>query len=180
MTLARKLLIAVGVLLLIPVAAIGTLLVASGYSDGASPAFGGGELVSGELVTGPEPDWSFARDYPTIELQLLNPPRSRVIWIVVHEGKPYVISGYMSSTIGRLWKRWPPQAERDGRAVVRIAGKRYERTLKRIKTGAVVEGIAAELQRKYGYRVTPADIEAGTTWLFELAPRHPGTGGASS
>jgi hypothetical protein len=103
-----------------------------------------------------------------------------MIWIVEHEGRLYVVSGYMSSTVGRLWKRWPAQAERDGRAIVRIAGKRYERTLKRIKTGAVVEGVAAELLRKYRYRVTPADIEAGATWLFELAPRNPGTGGASS
>jgi hypothetical protein len=103
-----------------------------------------------------------------------------VIWIVSHDGKPYVVSGYMSSTIGRLWKRWPAQAERDGRAIVRVAGKRYERTLKRIKTGAVVEGVAAELRRKYGYTVTAADIEAGTTWLFELAPPNPGTPGASS
>jgi hypothetical protein len=180
MTIARKLLIALGVLLLIPAVAIVTLLVASGYADEPSRVFGGGELVSGELVTGPEPDWSFVRDVPTIELQLLNPPRSRVIWIVEHDGKPYVVSGYMSSTIGRLWKRWPAQAERDGRAVVRIAGKRYERTLKRIKTGAVVDGVAAELRRKYGYAVTPADIEAGSTWLFELAPRNPGPGRASS
>jgi hypothetical protein len=178
MTLTRKLLIALGVLLLIPIVAVGTLLVASGYAERASPLFGGGELLSGELVTGREPDWSFVRDLPTIELQLLNPPRSRVIWIVEHEGKPYVVSGYMSSAIGRLWKRWPPQAERDGRAIVRIAGKRYERTLKRIKTGAVVEGVAAELRRKYGYGVTAADIEAGNTWLFELAPRN--TGGASN
>lgn len=180
MTLARKLLMALGVLILIPIVAIGTLLVTSGYSDGASRVFGGGELVSGELVTGREPDWSFAHDLPTIELQLLNPPRSRVMWIVEHEGKPYVVSAYMNSTIGRLWKRWPVQAERDGRAIVRIAGKRYERTLKRIKTGAMVEGVAAEFGRKFRYPVTAADIEAGTTWLFELAPRDPRTGGASN
>jgi hypothetical protein len=180
MTLARKLSIALGVLLLIPVVAIGTLLVASGYADGASRVFGGGELVSGELVTWGEPDWAFVRDVPTIELQLLDPPRSRVMWIVEHAGKPYVVSGYMSSAVGRFWKRWPAQAERDGRAIVRIAGKRYERTLKRIRTGAVVEGVAAELRRKYQYQVTPADIEAGTTWLFELAPRNPATDGTSS
>jgi hypothetical protein len=178
MTLARKLSIALGVLLLIPLVAIGTLLIASGYADGASPLFGGGELVSGELVTGREPDWSFVHDLPTIELQLLNPPRSRVMWIVEHDGKPYVVSAYMGSTIGRLWKHWPAQAERDGRAIVRIAGKRYERTLTRIKTGAVVEGVAAEFRRKFQYHVTAADIEAGRTWLFELAPRNPGTGGA--
>jgi hypothetical protein len=178
MTLAKKALIGLGVLVLIPIVAIGTLLFASGYRDGASLLFGGGELVSGELVTGAEPDWAFARDVPTIELQLYTPLRSRVMWIVVHEGKPYVISGYMSSAIGRMWKRWPVQAERDGRAVLRINGKRYERTLKRIKTGPEVEGIAAELRRKYQYQVTPADIEAGSTWLFELTPRG-GTGAAN-
>jgi hypothetical protein len=179
MTRTRKLLVISGVLVLIPVVAVVTLLVASGYSGTPSALFGGGELVGGELVTGGEPDWSFVRDLPTIELQLLNPPRSRVIWIVEHDGKPYVVSGYMSSAIGRLWKHWPAQAERDGRAIVRIAGKRYERTLKRIKTGPVVEGVAAELRRKYGYGVTAADIEAGSTWLFELAPRNAVAGATS-
>ena len=85
----------------------------------------------------------------------------------------------MGNAIGRLWKGWPVQAERDGRAVVRIAGKRYERRLVRIRAGAVVEGVVAELGRKYGYGTTLADIEAGNTWLFELAPRDSGTAGAS-
>jgi hypothetical protein len=40
----------------------------------------------------------------------------------------------------------------------------------RIRTGSVVEGITAELGRKYRYEVTPADIAEGTTWLFELTP----------
>ena len=41
MTFKRKLLMALGVLLLIPVVAIATLLVASGYTDGASPGVWG-------------------------------------------------------------------------------------------------------------------------------------------
>lgn len=170
MRIVRRLLAVIGVLLLIPVVAIAALLVTSGFSDGPSAVFGGGPLVAGELVTGSEPDWSFARDIGTIELQLLDPPRSRLIWVAEHDGKVYVVSSYMGSRIGRLWKRWPAQAERDGRAIVRIAGRRYERTLERIKTGAVVEGVTAELRRKYGAGITPADIEAETTWLFELAP----------
>ncbi len=166
----RKLAVAIGVLVLIPLVALGTLALSARTSDGPSAVFGGGRLIAGEMVTGPEPDWSFAHDIGTIELQLLDPPRSRLIWIIEHEGKVYVVSGYMSSAIGRLWKRWPAQAERDGRAVVRIAGKRYQRTLVRIKTGAVVGGVTAELSRKYGSEITPADIAAETTWLFELAP----------
>ena len=176
--MARKLFTAIGVLLLIPVVAIGTLVVTSGYADGPSAVFGGGPLVAGELVTGPEPDWSFARDIGTIELQLLDPPQSRLIWVVEHENKLYVVAGYMGSRIGRLWKRWPAQAERDGRAIVRMAGKRYERTLVRVKTGAVVEGVTAELRRKYGSGATAAAIEAGTTWLFELAAPNSGHSGA--
>ena len=171
MKIARRLLVVVGVLVLIPIVAIGTLLITSGGSDGPGAVFGGGPLLAGELVTGPEPDWSFARDIPTIELQLLEPPRSRLIWIAEHEGKIYVVSGYMNSALGRIWKRWPAQAERDGRAILRIDGKRYERTLVRIKTGAVVAGVTAEFSRKYRAGMTPAAIEAEATWLFELAPR---------
>ena len=178
-TLVRKVLVVIGVLILIPVVAIGTLAITSGSADGASPFFGGGPLIAGDLVTGPEPDWSFLGDVGTVELQLLDPPRSRVIWVADYNGKMYVVSGYMGNAIGRLWKRWPVQAERDGRAVVRIEGKRYERTLVRIKSGAeVLEGVTAELGRKYGFG-GPGSIESGDTWLFELVPRNSGPTGGS-
>jgi hypothetical protein len=178
-TLFRRVLMVVGVLILIPLVAIGTLAIASGGADGPSAFFGGGPLVAGELVTGPEPDWSFLGDIGTIELQLLDPPRSRRIWIADYDGKIYVVSAYMDSAIGLLWKRWPAQAERDGRAVMRIQGKRYERTLMRITSGAeVLEGVSAELGRKYGFD-GPASIESGHAWLFEVAPRSSGTAGGS-
>ncbi len=180
MKIVRKVLLVIGVLVLIPVVALSALAMSARGSDGPSAFFGGGPLVAGELVTGPEPDWSFARDIGTIELQLLDPPRSRLIWIAEHEGKIYVVSGYMGNAIGRMWKRWPAQAERDGRAVVRIAGKRYERRLVRIMAGAVVEGVTAEMRRKYGSGTTPATIAEGGTWLFELAPRSASATGATS
>ena len=53
---------------------------------------------------------------------------------------------------------------------MRIEGKRYERELVRIKTGAVVEGITAEFNRKYRAVMTPADVEEEELWLFEMAP----------
>ena len=102
-----------------------------------------------------------------------------MVFIADHDGKLYVVSGYMGSFLGRLWKRWPMQAERDGRAVVRIEGKRYERTLVRIRSGSdVIEGVTAELSRKYGGS-DPDSIESGDTWLFELAPRGSGTAGGA-
>ena len=43
----------------------------------ATAMFPGGPLEADELVTGPEPDWTFAKDVPTMELQLVDPPQSR-------------------------------------------------------------------------------------------------------
>ncbi len=177
--IVRRVLVVVAILILVPVVALGALMVSARFSDGPSAVFAGGPLVDGELVTGPEPDWSFARDVGTIELQLLEPPRSRLIWIAEHEGKIYVVSGYMDSFLGNLWKKWPAQAVEDGRAILRIDGKRYERQLVRIITGDVVAGVAAEFSRKYGAGMTPAAIESENTWLFELAPRSANMTGAS-
>ena len=177
--IVRRGLLVIGVLVLIPVFALAALAVSTRLSDGPSVIFAGGPLVAGEMVTGPEPDWSFVRDIRVFELQLLNPPRSRTLWIVEHEGKLYLNSNYMGGLRERLWKRWPAQAERDGRAIMRIEGKRYERTLVRIKTGPIVEGVTAEFTRKYGVEMTPAEVEAEELWLFEMAPPNTSMSGDS-
>ena len=169
-TLIRALIV-VGCLLLIPVTAVLTAAVKQRFADGPNRLFSGGPLVAGELHTGPEPDWRFVRDIQTIELQLHDPPRSRRIWTAEHDGKLYVWSGYMGTAVGRLWKRWPLQAERDGRAVLRIDGRRYERQLVRIESGEVLDGVAAAIRAKYPSQVTRASVEAGGSWVFEAAPR---------
>lgn len=171
MKIVKRIVVIALCLLLIPVTAIATAAVKQRFSDGPNRVFSGGALVSGELHTGAEPDWSFVSEIPTIELQLLNPPQSRRIWIAEHDGKVYVWSGYMSTTVGRIWKKWPIQAERDGRAVMRINGKRYERQLVRIQSGDILNGISAAITDKYPSSTTRAAIEAGDVWLFEAAPR---------
>ena len=168
---ASRVLIVVGCLLLIPVTAVVTAAAKQRFADGSNRVFSGGPLVSGELHAGPEPDWRFTDDIQTIDLQLLDPPRSRTIWIQAHDDKIYVFSGFMSTAVGRLWKRWPVQAERDGRAVLRIDGRRYERQLVRIESGAALEGITGAIRDKYTYDVSRATVEAGDTWVFEAAPR---------
>ena len=171
MSMVTRVLIVVGCLLSIPVAAVTTAAVKQRFADGPNRLFSGGPLVAGELHAGPEPDWSFVRDIPTIELQLLDPPRSRRIWTTEHDGRLYVWSGYMGTAVGRLWKRWPVQAERDGRAVLRIEGKLYERRLVRIESGEILDGIAAAIRDKYPSQVTRASVEAGDSWVFEATPR---------
>ena len=171
MKTATRVLIVLGCLLLIPVTAVLTAAAKQRLSDGSDFVFSGGPLVSGELHAGPEPDWSFTNDITTIELQLVDPPRSRTIWVGEHDGRLYVFSAYMRSTVGRIWKSWPRQAEQDGRAVLRIDGRRYERQLRRIESGPVLEGITASIAEKYSYNISREIVENGDVWMFEAAPR---------
>ena len=168
----------IGVVLLISAVTIGTLKIDNMSADGPSILFPGGELVTGELHTGPDPDWGFINDTAVIELQLDSPMSSRRIWIIESGGKIYVPSGYMRSFLGRLWKDWAFQvAEGDGLAVARINGIRYERQLIRIIEGEDIDGIARKLAKKYSGGAPDAvantinSINDGDTWIFELAPR---------
>jgi hypothetical protein len=170
----------VGILLLIPGLIFATLRFDNRTADGPSILFPGGELVSGILHTGPDPDWGFTDDIFTVELQLNDPMSSRLIYIIEAEGKIYVVSGYMTSTLGRIWKHWAVEAdEGDGMAVLRIGDTRYERRIVRIEEGDVLNGVSAKLITKYfGGEATEQaiegsrrGIEAGNTWAFELAPR---------
>jgi hypothetical protein len=151
-------------------------VVVARFGDGPTEIIPGGALVDGELHTGPEPDWTFARDIPEMEFQLVEPTVSRTIWLQVVEGKLYVVSGYMNSMVGKLWKHWPMQAEKDPRAVIRIDGKRYERKVVRLGPDhPALPGIAAEVARKYGAAVDPATVrksaENGDSWFFAVEPR---------
>ncbi len=159
-----------GIIVATLIAVMALLTIAARLSDGPIAIFAGGPLESGELVTGPEPDWSFARDIDTIELQLVTPPRSRTTWILEHEGKIYVPCGYMNTAWGRLWKKWPIEAEADGRAIVRIEGKRYERQLVRITGPELSDALTKEILRKYGVAPTRSSVESGDLWLFQLRP----------
>jgi len=172
MKLLQRILVIALCLAAIPAAAVATAAAKQRFADGPNRVFSGGPLVAGELHTGPEPDWRFVDEVPTVELQLLDPAQSRRIWIAQAQGKLYVWSGYMGTTVGRIWKQWPEQAERDGRAVIRINGVRYERQLHRIQSGDELDAIAAAITNKYPSQTTRAGIEAGDVWVFEAALRN--------
>ncbi len=165
--------------------ALALFLVGMRFADGPFAIVAGGKFRSGERYVGPEPDWSFVKDRGEVEFELLNPPRSRTTWIVEHEGRIYVPCGYMDSTWGRLWKQWPLEAEKDGRAVLRIDGVLYDRQLVRIKAGDQLPVLLSELGRKYlqaGAPLSPEQQEQalaaglkriadGALWIFEIVPR---------
>lgn len=157
--------------LLVFVTAVGTAAIKQRFADGPNHVFSGGALVSGELHRGAEPDWAFVNETPTIELQLLDPVQSRRLWTASVDGKLFVWSGYMNSPVGKLWKSWPAQAERDGRAVMRIDGVRYERQLVRVQSGEGLQALTALINEKYSSRTSPEAIDSGDVWMFEAAPR---------
>jgi hypothetical protein len=164
----------IGMGLLLAVVVIGGMTVAARNFDGPAGMIAGGPFRSGDFHVGPDPDWQFVKDLSTVEFQLMKPPRSRTTWILEHEGRLFIPSGYMNSGIGRLWKQWPPEAERDGRAILRIGrAMMYPRQLRRVRPDddALIEALVAELNRKYGAGATADTVRSGALWLFELQPR---------
>ncbi len=163
----------VGGMVALLVLLVAGVLVGTRFADGPLAIVAGGPFRTGELVTGPEPDWSFVRDLQEVEFQLLDPARSRTTWILYHDGKAYIPSGYMTTWWGRIWKQWPHEAEKDPRVLLRIGDALYERKLVRVEEGPVVAPLLGELSRKYaGGSEIPVDaVTSGYLWLYELAPR---------
>tara|TARA_E500000331_G_scaffold24496_1_gene21122 strand:+ start:537 stop:1085 length:549 start_codon:yes stop_codon:yes gene_type:complete len=148
-------------------------------ADGPSILFPGGQLVSGELYAGPEPDRTFTDDVFTIELQTDQPMSSRRIFVMESGGKVYVPSGYMRSFLGNLWKDWAFNVDAgSSQAVARIDGVRYERELVRVMEPMIVEGVAKKLAQKYAGGASEEAVAQivtmvadGDTWIFKMAPR---------
>ena len=172
--LAKALGTFVGLIVLVVV----SIFVVARFSDGS---IGNGpplEMVTagpfkkGEMQIG-EPDWSFLKNYPTVQFQLLNPARSRTTFIMETGGRIFIPSGYMNSTLGKIWKHWRMEAEEDSRALLRVDGKLYKRNLVRIEEGEILTDVLAELSRKYagGFPVSQENIDSGDLWIFELEPR---------
>ena len=173
-----RILVGFGVPTVVLVLAVIGVLTAARFHDGpfAGPLaiIAAGPFETGDWQRGSEePDWAFLREYPTIEFQLLNPARSRPTYIMEHDGRIFIPSRYMNTIRGKLWKHWPVEAEDDGRAILRVDGKLYERQLIRIQEPEIVSGVLEERSRKYGG--SPAALQelvtSGDLWLFELRPR---------
>ncbi len=151
--------------------ALVVLFVLIRFHDGPMEILAGGPFKSGELVT-EVTDWSFMDEFLTVEMQTMQPPRSRTMWVVVYDNRLYVISSYMKTGVGRLWKRWPRQLDEDNRAVIRADGKLYELQLVRVpEDDEVIAGVVERFNEKYNTPYTAEVVTSGNTWLFELAWR---------
>jgi hypothetical protein len=151
--------VVVGLALLIVVGFFGAR-----FLDGPLGPIPGGALVSGELVSEPVADWSFAKDVPEIALQLASQSQSRTTWILVSDGKAYI----PASTEYPPGKTWHRKALEDGRATLRIDGKLYPVTLAKVEDPLSVATVRDVASRKYPSR------PPGDAWLFQVTSRSGG------
>lgn len=144
------------------------------FHDGPIEIFSGGPFSSGEMVTGAEPDWNDHKDRATLQLQSLQPARSRTLWLVVVDDRLFVPSAYMNTGFGKIWKQWPHHAVKDGRALIRLDDKIYPRQMIRLANDdELVPEIVEAIGNKYPGELTVEDVKTNNTWLFELAPTKP-------
>ncbi len=131
--------------------------------DGPLAILPGGPLASGDFVDVPTRDWTFATDLSEIELQLESQSVSRTTWILVRDGVAYIPCS-LSFPPG---KNWYVEAQRDGRAILRIEGRRYRVDLTRDDDPTLVGFARPEIERKYG---SPPSTEAGVLF-FRITTR---------
>lgn len=126
--------------------------------DGPLAIIPGGPLVAGEPVETPTTDWRFAKDVGEIELQLDSQSTSRTTWILVRDGTAWIPCS-LSFPPG---KRWYREAERDGRARLRIEGRLYRVELLRDDDPTLPDFARPEVERKYG---APPPTDAGVLFF---------------
>ena len=157
------------------VVVVGLFLVYARFHDGPIAIVAGGPFTSGDLYTGPEPDWSSMATRDEVEFQLLDPARSRITWVAGHEGKAYIVSGYMNTPHGKIWKQWPHEVAKDDRILLRVDDTIYERRLVRLMEGPMIAPVLQQLSKKYlgGQSFgDPAEVvRNGDVWFYEVAPR---------
>lgn len=167
-----KLLVAGGISLFV-------FLFAMGFADGPWGMVPGGAFS--EAAQPVPADWSFAKELDTVEFQLEEPVSSRTSWIMEHNSRIFIPSGYMNSTVGKIWKHWPMHAEKNGNALLRIDGNVYEVSMQRTKDTELLTPIMSELARKYmDVQLPIADafmtgmhqqVSSNNLWVFELVRR---------
>ena len=142
---------------------IAALFLGARLHDGPLGPIPGGALASGEWVDPASPDWSFAKDVAEIELQLEGQTTSRITWILVRDGAAWI----PCSLAFPPGKTWYQRVATDGRAVLRIDGKRYAVTLTQDADPTLPDFALGEVTRKYG-KPAPGD---GGVLFFRVEPR---------
>ena len=143
--------------------------------------------MAGELVTERPVDWNAAlpEGLGEIELQLVSTGKSRITGAFVHDGELYI-----PCDLGFIWRRvpdpssrrilhtiwlfkdWHERAAEDGRAMLRVDGKRYEATLTRFEDPELEAVFRARLEAAAGEYFGGDGIRPGgdpkLMWFFKV------------
>ncbi|MCH7707157.1 MAG: hypothetical protein IH884_01625 [Myxococcales bacterium] len=141
------------------------LAVCARFADGPIGPFPGGTLRRGEIVEGEISDWSFVRRVSTIELQTNDPLLARRTWIIYHRGAVFVPCMFPQ------FQSWPHDLLLDDSVVLRIKGKLYKRSARRISNPVLIAVLDAEMYKKYG-RSWAEDGDDSNLWFFRMDPRY--------
>jgi len=161
------------------------------FSDGPFGPVAGGALKTGEWGDTAKVDWNEqlgGQSVGEIELQLVQPTGSRTTGAFAYEGDLYV-----PCDLGYVWRRlpnastrrilhliwllkgWHEDAVADGRAVVRVGGKRYAGQLIRVTDpdllAAFRERVSAGAAEYFGGLVPVDPSNQGDIWFFRFDPR---------
>lgn len=142
------------------------------FSDGPMEIISGGPFTTGKLIP-TQSSWTSIRDRNTIEFQTLDPVSSRTVWLAVHDEKLFIISGYMNTYFGGIWKQWPHYLDKDDRIIIRVDDRLSEHRLKRVHDGPDVGPVLSEFSRKYGDGLASdgSAVSNGDSWLYEVIAR---------
>jgi hypothetical protein len=142
-----------------PVLAVAAFAVLACEPVGPIP---GGRL-SGEEVSTPVTDWSFAGDAQTIQLETdPEDPYSVTVWFVVHQGRLYVPSRHPEN------KRWIRKILADPHVRVRVGERMYRGLAHRVDDHAELEAVVPVLLQKYGIERDEGDER--DAWILRIDP----------
>ena len=144
--------------------AVGGLVLAGMLASGCGPIvmIPGGEL-SGTVAPVPE-SWDFTNEVDTIQLESRpDDPYSVNIWMVVHDGSPYVVAGDGLET---TWARYVVD---DPRVRLRVGETLYELRAVQANDEATRDGFLEAARIKYDF--DPEDRPVDQAVVFRLDPR---------
>jgi hypothetical protein len=148
-------------ILVILAAIAGTL-----YARRTNPIeFVSGRQLTGEVVSEPVSDWSFAKDAPTVAIETRpGAPYSVTTWCFVHEGKLYIPASAGST------KTWTHFAAADPRVRVKIGNQIYPGVATRITDASLREPLREIARAKYNLPAQmPANMGSPSdVWLFRI------------
>jgi len=155
-------------------------------SDGPIGPLQGGNFTTGELIDATTTDFATLAEKPA-ELLLVGPGTSRTLGFFMHDGIIYI-----SCDLGFIWNRlegsskyilnliyifkdWHEEAVVDGRAELRIEGRRYAGQLTRVEDEALLSTLKTNLEEYAREFLGPEALgpippKPNDIWFFRFDP----------